>query len=327
MKSIFWRIFFYFSFFCICIFVITLATVALTSDFRPPPPPEENFKHQTNNVLELIKSVLQNSGEEEFKKNNIPTSINIPFNQMTEKEWYDYIRKDRKFIVFYSKNDDVAKKAYFVVPVLIDGAQGIQHQKVDVVDLDCDFYCFSGHKIYGPTGIGVLYGKEKWLDDLPPYQGGGDMIKSVSFEKTNYNDLPFKFEAGTTPYIQAIGLGQAIKYIENITMDKVIEHDKLIINYTHEKLNQIPELTIYGTSKNKSSIFSFLLKDIHHFDTGMMLDKLDIAVRTGTHCTMPLMKHYGIEGTVRASFGIYNTTEEIDIFYDSILKIIKMFKH
>lgn len=213
------------------------------------------------------------------------------------------------------------------VPVLIDGAQGIQHQKVDVVDLDCDFYCFSGHKIYGPTGIGVLYGKEKWLDDLPPYQGGGDMIKSVSFEKTTYNDLPFKFEAGTTPFIQAIGLGQAIKYIENITMDNIIEHDKLIINYAHEKLNQIPELTIYGTSKNKSSIVSFLLKDIHHFDTGMMLDKLDIAVRTGTHCTMPLMQHYGIEGTVRASFGIYNTTEEIDILYDSLIKIIQMFKH
>lgn len=213
------------------------------------------------------------------------------------------------------------------VPVLIDGAQGIQHQKVDVVDLDCDFYCFSGHKIYGPTGIGVLYGKEKWLDDLPPYQGGGDMIKSVSFEKTTYNDLPFKFEAGTTPFIQAIGLGQAIKYVENITMDNIIEHDKLIINYAHEKLNQIPELTIYGTSKNKSSIVSFLLKDIHHFDTGMMLDKLDIAVRTGTHCTMPLMQHYGIEGTVRASFGIYNTTEEIDILYDSLIKIIQMFKH
>ncbi len=212
------------------------------------------------------------------------------------------------------------------IPVLIDGAQGIQHQKVDVKDLDCDFYCFSGHKVYGPTGIGVLYGKQKWLDALPPYQGGGDMIKSVSFEKTVYNDLPFKFEAGTTNYIGAIGLGQAIKYIDNIGIDEIIKHDKKLIDYAHKKLLEIPEITIYGQAEKKSSIISFLINGIHHFDTGMLLDKMDIAVRTGTHCTMPLMKHYGIEGTVRASFGIYNTCDEIDILYNAINKIIKMFK-
>ena len=212
------------------------------------------------------------------------------------------------------------------VPVFVDGAQGIQHQTVDVVDLDCDFYCFSGHKIYGPTGIGALYGKEKWLNDLPPYQGGGDMIKTVTFEKTVYNDLPFKFEAGTTNFIGAIGMAAAIKYVDNIGINNIAKYEHELLEYAHKKLSKIDDLVIYGNDKNKASLVSFLIEGIHFQDTGMMLDKLDIAVRTGTHCTQPVMDHFGIEGTVRASFAFYNTKEEIDNLYDALIKISKMFK-
>ncbi len=211
------------------------------------------------------------------------------------------------------------------VPVLIDGAQGIQHTGVDVQDLDVDFYAFSGHKVYGPTGIGVLYGKEKWLEEIPPYQGGGDMIKSVTFAKTVYNDLPFKFEAGTTNYIGAIGLASAIKYIESIELENIFNYEKELLDYATTKLSTIEGLSIIGYAKEKSCIISFVLDGIHHFDAGMMLDKMDIAVRTGNHCTQPIMDYYRIDGTIRASMTFYNTKEEIDYLYDSILKVKQMF--
>jgi len=212
------------------------------------------------------------------------------------------------------------------VPVFIDGAQGIQHQIVDVQDLDCDFYVFSGHKIYGPTGTGVLYGKEKWLNEIPPYKGGGDMIKTVTFEKTIYNELPFKFEAGTTNFVDAIGLAAAIKYIQTIGMQNIIEYEDKLQKYFNESLSKISDIKIFGTTNNKICLFSFLLGRIHHFDTGMMLDKMDIAVRTGNHCNQPTMSFFGIEGTVRASLTFYNTTDEIDYFTESLLKIKKLFE-
>ncbi|MFH0760910.1 MAG: cysteine desulfurase [Bacteroidota bacterium] len=198
------------------------------------------------------------------------------------------------------------------VPVLVDGAQAIQHQKVNVTDLDCDFYAFSGHKIYGPTGIGILYGKESWLDRLPPWQGGGDMIDQVTFEKTTYNELPFKFEAGTTNFIGAVGLAEAVRYVNATGLDAISEYETGLKDYTAKVLGSFPGIRIYGTARDKVAIFSFILNQIHPFDTGMILDKLGIAVRTGTHCTMPLMQRFGIEGTVRASLCFYNTTEEID---------------
>jgi len=211
------------------------------------------------------------------------------------------------------------------VPVLIDGAQGIQHQIVDVQQLDCDFYAFSGHKIYGPTGTGVLYGKEKWLNEMPPYKGGGDMIKTVTFEKTTYNALPLKYEAGTANFVGAIGLSAAIKYVEIIGMKNIIEYEEMLFKYLNEKISKVPEIRIYGTAKNKICLISFLLGKIHHFDTGMMLDKMDIAVRTGNHCNQPTMQFYGIEGTVRASLTYYNTIEEIDYFIDSLIKVEQLF--
>lgn len=212
------------------------------------------------------------------------------------------------------------------IPVLIDGAQGIHHIGVDVKDIDCDFYAFSGHKIYGPTGIGVLYGKEKWMEQLPPYQGGGDMIATVTFAKTTYADLPLKFEAGTANYIGAVGLAEAIRYMQSIGIDAIAEHEEKLLKYATERLSSIPGLTIYGNAPKKVSLVSFLLDEIHPYDTGMILDKLGIAVRTGTHCTEPVMQHFGISGTVRASFGLYNTTEEIDRLYDALLRVKQMFE-
>ena len=212
------------------------------------------------------------------------------------------------------------------IPVLIDGAQGIHHIGMDVKDIDCDFYAFSGHKIYGPTGIGVLYGKEKWLEQLPPYQGGGDMIATVTFSKTTYAELPLKFEAGTANYIGAVGLAEAIRYLQSIGVDAIAEHEEKLLKYATERLSSIPGLTIYGNAPKKVSLISFLLDDIHPYDTGMILDKLGIAVRTGTHCTEPVMQHFGISGTVRASFGLYNTTEEIDRLYDALLRVKQMFE-
>ncbi len=211
------------------------------------------------------------------------------------------------------------------VPVLIDGAQGIQHCKVDVQELDCDFYVFSGHKIYGPTGIGIMYGKEEWLDKMPPYKGGGDMIKTVTFEKTIYNDLPFKFEAGTTNYIGAVGLAAALKYLTDHNFENLIEYEEQLYSYAHKKLENIEDLRIIGSSTNKKNIISFLLANIHPYDCGMMLDKMDIAVRTGNHCTQPIMKFFGIDGTVRVSLSFYNTYEEIDYLCDSLHKIKNLF--
>lgn len=211
------------------------------------------------------------------------------------------------------------------IPVFIDGAQGVQHQKVDVKELDCDFYVFSGHKIYAPTGTGVLYGKEKWLEQMPPYQGGGDMIDVVTFNKTTYNELPFKFEAGTPNYIGNIALGKALEYVSSVGINNIATHEKELLKYGTKKLTQIENLTIYGNAKNKTSVISFLINGIHPYDTGMILDKLGIAVRTGHHCTQPVMDHFDIPGTVRASFAFYNTTEEIDILYEGLLKVVKMF--
>jgi cysteine desulfurase / selenocysteine lyase len=211
------------------------------------------------------------------------------------------------------------------VPVLVDGAQSIPHMKVDVQDLDVDFYAFSGHKIYGPTGIGVLYGKEKWLDRLPPYQGGGEMIQSVSFEKTVFNELPFKFEAGTPDYIGTTGLAKAIDYISAIGMDQIAAYEHGLTDYAMHRMKEIEDMHIFGESDHKECVISFLVGHIHHLDMGTLLDRLGIAVRTGHHCAQPLMIRYGIEGTVRASFSFYNTKSEIDSLVEGIQRIRKMF--
>jgi cysteine desulfurase / selenocysteine lyase len=211
------------------------------------------------------------------------------------------------------------------IPVLIDGAQGIQHGVVDVQDMDCDFYVFSGHKIYGPTGIGILYGKRKWLEDLPPFQGGGDMVDKVTFEKTTYNELPFRFEAGTTNYPGAVGLAAALDYVTGIGRENIASREKELLDYATKTMSSIKGLKIYGTAENKIPTISFLLDGIHQYDTGMILDKMGIAVRTGTHCAQPLMDRFGIVGTVRASICFYNTTAELDKLAEGIEKVKKMF--
>jgi len=211
------------------------------------------------------------------------------------------------------------------IPVLIDGAQGIQHGVVDVKKMNCDFYVFSGHKIYGPTGIGMLYGKEKYLDELPPYQGGGDMVDKVTFEKTTYNELPFKFEAGTMNYVGAIGLGKALEYVLDIGRDNIAEMEQDLLKHATDKLSAINGIRIFGNSENKIPIISFLVKNIHQYDAGMILDKMGIAVRTGTHCAQPVMDRFGIDGTIRASMCFYNTIEEVDSLVEGIEKVIEMF--
>ena len=211
------------------------------------------------------------------------------------------------------------------VPVLIDGAQGIPHMPVDVQDLDADFYVFSGHKIYGPTGVGVLYGKENWLDKLPPYQGGGEMIQNVSFEKTTFNQLPFKFEAGTPDYIGTTALAKALDYVSAIGMDQIAAYEHELTVYAMQRLKEIPNMRIFGEAAHKGAVISFLVGNIHHFDMGTLLDRLGIAVRTGHHCAEPLMRRLGIEGTVRASFGIYNTKEEVDALVAGIDRVSRMF--
>ncbi len=211
------------------------------------------------------------------------------------------------------------------VPVAVDGAQSTPHFKVDVQALDCDFFVFSGHKMYGPTGIGVLYGKEDWLDRLPPYQGGGEMIESVTFEKTVFEKLPFKFEAGTPDYVATHGLARAIDYMEAIGMDNISSHERQLTQYCMERLSSIEGIRLFGTSSQKDAVVSFLVKDIHPLDLGTLLDRLGIAVRTGHHCAQPLMEHLGIPGTVRASFALYNTLEEIDILTAGIERVAKMF--
>jgi cysteine desulfurase/selenocysteine lyase len=211
------------------------------------------------------------------------------------------------------------------VPVLIDGAQGIQHGVVDMKTMDCDFYVFSGHKIYGPTGIGILYGKEKWLSELPPFQGGGDMVNKVTFEKTTYNELPFKFEAGTMNYTGAIGLSAALDYVLSIGREDIAIREKELLFYATERLSAIKSLKIYGNSLNKIPTLSFIINGIHQYDAGMILDKMGIAVRTGTHCAQPVMDRFGIDGTLRASICFYNTKEEIDILVAGIEKVMTMF--
>ena len=211
------------------------------------------------------------------------------------------------------------------VPVLIDGAQSVPHMKVDVQDLDADFFAFSGHKIYGPTGVGVLYGKEEWLDKLPPYQGGGEMIQSVSFEKTTFNELPFKFEAGTPDYIGTTALAKALDYVSALGVENVATHEHELTQYAMQRLKEIDGMRIFGEAEHKSSVISFLVGNIHHLDMGTLLDRLGIAVRTGHHCAQPLMIRMGIEGTVRASFGLYNTKEEIDMLAAGIERVSRMF--
>ena len=211
------------------------------------------------------------------------------------------------------------------VPVLVDGAQSIPHMPVDVQELDADFYVFSGHKVYGPTGVGVLYGKEDWLDRLPPYQGGGEMIQHVSFERTTFNELPFKFEAGTPDYIGTTALARALDYVTALGMDRIAAHEHDLTTYAMERLRQVPGMRIFGEAAEKGSVISFLVGDIHHFDMGTLLDRLGIAVRTGHHCAQPLMQRLGIEGTVRTSFGLYNTRQEVDALVDGVVRVSRMF--
>lgn len=212
------------------------------------------------------------------------------------------------------------------VPVLVDGAQAIPHIKVDVRDLDADFYAFSAHKMYGPTGIGVLYGKKRWLEMMPPYQGGGEMIANVSFDNTTFAELPFKFEAGTPDFVGIAALNKAIDFIEEIGYDNIAAHEHALLTYTTERMMKIPGMKIFGTSENKSAVISFLIGNEHHYDIGMLLDTLGIEVRTGHHCAQPLMRSLGIEGTVRASFAVYNTFEEADKFIAAVERVAAMLK-
>lgn len=211
------------------------------------------------------------------------------------------------------------------VPVMVDGAQSAPHFAVDVQAMDCDFFAFSGHKMYGPTGVGVLYGKEDWLDRLPPYQGGGEMIESVSFERTVFERLPFKFEAGTPDYVATHGLAKAIDYITALGLDDISRHEQGLTQYAMQQLSTVDNIRIFGTAPRKDAVVSFLVGDIHHLDMGTLLDRLGIAVRTGHHCAQPLMLRLGIQGTVRASFALYNTKEEIDALVEGVKRVSKMF--
>lgn len=212
------------------------------------------------------------------------------------------------------------------VPVLVDGAQAVPHIKVDVRDLDADFYAFSAHKMYGPTGIGVLYGKKRWLEMMPPYQGGGEMIANVSFDNTTFAELPFKFEAGTPDFVGIAAFSKALDFIDEIGYDNIAAHEHALLTYTTERMMKIPGMKIFGTSENKSAVISFLIGNEHHYDIGMLLDTLGIEVRTGHHCAQPLMRSLGIEGTVRASFAVYNTFEEADKFIAAVERVAAMLK-
>lgn len=211
------------------------------------------------------------------------------------------------------------------VPVLVDGAQSTPHFKVDMQDIDCDFFAFSGHKMYGPTGVGVLYGKESWLDKLPPYQGGGEMIENVSFEHTTFERPPLKFEAGTPDYVATHGLAVAIDYLNSLGMDNICDHERQLTAYAMKRLGEIDGMRLFGTAPDKDAVVSFLVGNIHHMDMGTLLDRLGIAVRTGHHCAQPLMDRLGVLGTVRASFALYNTKEEIDQLAEGIERVAKMF--
>ncbi|MEG1544814.1 MAG: cysteine desulfurase, partial [Tannerellaceae bacterium] len=262
----------------------------------------------------------------------------IPMSDSGELCWEDYralfSERTRLVSVMHVSNvlgtinpvaEIIAEAHSHGIPVLVDGAQAVPHLKVNVQTLDADFYVFSGHKIYGPTGIGILYGKEEWLDRLPPYQGGGEMIASVSFEKTVFNELPFKFEAGTPDYIGSTALAEALRYVDKLGIENIAAHEKELLLYATKQLNTIEGMRIFGTAAEKGAVISFLVGNIHHYDMGMLLDRLGIAVRTGHHCAQPLMHRLGIEGTVRASFAVYNTIEEIDQLTAGIERVRKMF--
>ena len=211
-------------------------------------------------------------------------------------------------------------------PVLVDGAQAVPHLRVNVQELDADFYVFSAHKVYGPTGIGVLYGKEKWLDAMPPYQGGGEMIAHVDFSGTTFGELPFKFEAGTPDYVGTSAFATALDYVDHVGLESIAAHENELLRYTTDRLQDIEGMRIFGTSEHKSSVISFLVDGIHHYDMGILLDKLGVAVRTGHHCAQPLMTSLGIEGTVRASFAAYNTKAEAEAFVAAVKRVVQMFR-
>lgn len=263
----------------------------------------------------------------------------IPMNENTELDMdvYRSLLNDRTRIVAVAHVSNVLGTVNPIaemikiahsqnIPVLIDGAQAVPHIPVNVVELDADFYVFSGHKIYGPTGIGALYGKEKLLNQLPPYQGGGEMIATVTFEKTTYNELPFKFEAGTPDYIGSTALAEALRYVQNIGIENIAAHEHELLEYGTKRLMEIEGMRIIGTAKDKSAVISFLVGNIHPYDIGMLLDKLGIAVRTGHHCAQPLCDAMGIPGTVRASFALYNTKEEIDVFIAALKRVVEMLR-
>jgi cysteine desulfurase/selenocysteine lyase len=211
------------------------------------------------------------------------------------------------------------------VPVLVDGAQAVPHLKVDVRDLDCDFYAFSGHKMFGPTGIGALYGRVELLEKMPPYQGGGDMISLVTFEKTHYNVLPYKFEAGTPHIAGVIGLGAAIDYLQALDWNQVSAHEHELLKYATEALGEIRPLRIIGTAKEKAGVLSFVLDHVHAHDVGTILDQEGVAVRAGHHCAMPVMQRFGVPATTRASFAFYNTVDEIDVLVKAVRRVLKVF--
>ncbi len=210
------------------------------------------------------------------------------------------------------------------VPVLIDGAQAVAHLKVDVQELGCDFYCFSGHKMYGPMGVGVMYGREEMLNELPPYQGGGEMIESVTFEHTTYNQLPYKFEAGTPSVGDVIGLGKAVEFMQQVGVENIASHEEELLRYATERILHLPGIRIFGTAPGKAAVLSFLVGQAHPYDVGTLIDQLGIAVRTGHHCTQPVMDRYGIPGTVRASFAVYNTCAEVDRFIEALERVLPM---
>tara|TARA_B100001027_G_C16242371_1_gene320067 strand:+ start:126 stop:1328 length:1203 start_codon:yes stop_codon:yes gene_type:complete len=271
------------------------------------------------------------------KQKNIEIRV-IPINEKGElviTELDNLIDKQTKFISLNHVSnslgtinpvEELIQKAHRNnIRIMIDGAQAVQHMKVNVTDLDVDFYCFSGHKMYGPTGIGILYGKKEILDKMEPYQGGGDMIKSVTFEKTIYNDVPHIFEAGTPNIVGAIGLGKAIDFIEKTTLEKIEEHEMDLLNYATQKISKIEGVRIIGTSENKASVISFVMDGIHPHDIGTIMDNLGIAIRAGHHCTQPVMDFYDIPATARASFAIYNTKKDVDKLIEGIEKTKEVF--
>ena len=263
----------------------------------------------------------------------------IPINDQGEIIFEEYLKllgpKTKIVSIVHASNSlgtinpvkNIIKEAHKLgIPVLLDGAQSASHLEIDVQDLDCDFFVFSAHKVYGPTGIGVLYGKREWLEKLPAYQGGGEMIKEVSFEKTTYNELPYKFEAGTPNIADVVAFKHAIKYVQDLGKSYIAHHELELLEYATNSLKEIKGLKIIGTAKEKVSVASFVIDDIHHQDLAVILDQQGIAVRTGHHCTQPLMKRLGILGTTRASFALYNTKEEVDLFIAALQKAIKMLK-